>query len=495
MKSEDTAKRVKIPPDIQTLLFISMVVFSLATILTIWFVQSRLINTFYTNAKLSEIDTAIHIIESSDEDSFIKNCYVSSYRYKMCLTLFDVSEGEEMLSSDYSADCILHKLPNDTLRIFYQRTAQNGGVYTESVSTIDILNGNRSSHSENENIIFCKIINRGENEYFLMMDALPIPSVSINAAAGNQFIIIMFIVIIATFILTLFLSRMLSAPLSRMNQSAKQLALGNYGIKFEGNECKETYELSNSLNLAASELSKADSLQKELIANVSHDLRTPLTLIQGYAEVMRDIPGENSPENIQIIIDETAHLSALVTDMLDLSRIKSGELAPDLSEFSITDAIIEITERYKKFTDKNGYSLKFNYNRRVYVNADRTMILQVLYNFINNAINYSYEKKEIVISQTVSGNSVKIAVTDNGYGIEESKLQYIWDRYYKIDKNHDRPKVGSGLGLSISKQILQKHSASFGVQSKLGDGSTFYFSLAATSVEELPVESNQNENI
>ncbi|MBO4972196.1 MAG: HAMP domain-containing histidine kinase [Clostridia bacterium] len=492
MKNDVNIKKTRIPPDIQTLLFISMVIFGLATIVIIWFVQSKLINTFYKNAKLNEIETAIHGIEASDDESFEKACYFSSFKYKLCLNLFEIGSEKEVLSSDYSADCVIHKIPTDVFYTYYSLAMKNGGTYIDYVSTTDILNASTPAGNDNGNIIYCKIINRGDKAYFLVLDALQTPTLAINAAVGNQFIIIMLVMILTTFVLTMFLSKILSSPLSRMNQSAKQLALGNYEIKFEGNECKETYELSASLNHAASELAKADSLQKELIANVSHDLRTPLTLIRGYAEVMRDIPGENSPENIQIIIDETSHLSSLVSDMLDLSRIKAGEMLPEVSEFCITDAIIEVIERYKKFTDKNGYTLDFICDRKVYIKADRTMILQVIYNFINNAINYSYDKKEITVEQTVSGNQVSISVTDRGEGIEEDKLKYIWDRYYKIDKTHDRPKIGSGLGLSISKQILQKHSASFGVQSKPGEGSTFYFSLPTVKVEKLNKDDFEN---
>lgn len=482
---KNKAGRAKTPPDIQSLLFVSMAVFGIAMIMVIWFVQSKLLNTFYKNAKLSEMENAIAGIEAADGDDFEKTCYYSSFTYKMCVMLFDADNiSNEILSSDYSADCVIHKLPSDVFSKYYEYTKDNGGIYIESISASSIL-FNDNGDSDGDNIIYCKIVNCGERTYFLVLDALQTPVFSINAAIGNQFVIIMIVMIIATFVLTMFLSKLISSPLMRMNHAARQLALGNYDVKFEGNECRETYELSSSLNHAASELQKSDSLQKELIANVSHDLRTPLTLIRGYAEVMRDIPGENSPENVQIIIDETTHLSNLVSDMLDLSRIESGEMAPSKENFSLTEALSEVSERYKKFTDKNGYTLNFIFDKNVYIHADKTMILQVLYNFINNAINYSYEEKEITIKQELIGGSVKISVTDKGEGIEKDKLAFIWDRYYKIDKTHNRPKIGSGLGLSISKQILQKHSASFGVQSKVGCGSTFYFSLPAVKVEDL----------
>ena len=220
-----------------------------------------------------------------------------------------------------------------------------------------------------------------------------------------------------------------------------------------------------------------DRLQKELIANISHDLRTPLTMIKGYSEVMRDIPDENTPENIQVIIDETERLSALVSDLMDLSRMQSGACEAKMTEFDLTDAVRETLERYDTLVNHRGYSLNFVYDRSAYVLADRGMILQVLYNLMNNAINYTGEDRRITVTQTVKEEWVRISVTDTGEGIEPDQMPLIWDRYYKVDKVHKRATVGTGLGLSIVKGILELHGAAYGVNSTLGQGSTFWFEL------------------
>ena len=134
MKNDVNIKKTRIPPDIQTLLFISMVIFGLATIVIIWFVQSKLINTFYKNAKLNEIETAIHGIEASDDESFEKACYFSSFKYKLCLNLFEIGSEKEVLSSDYSADCVIHKIPTDVFYTYYSLAMKNGGTYIDYVS-------------------------------------------------------------------------------------------------------------------------------------------------------------------------------------------------------------------------------------------------------------------------------------------------------------------------------------------------------------------------
>ena len=205
-------------------------------------------------------------------------------------------------------------------------------------------------------------------------------------------------------------------------------------------------------------------------------------MIRGYSEIMRDIPGENTPENIQAIIDETTRLSELVNDMLDLSKIESGSGKHEAERFDITSAVSEVICRYDKMTAVRSYDIRFEYDENVKIFANRGMILQVVYNLINNAINYGGADKFVGVKQIVttddSGNSfVKISVTDHGEGIEKEKLPLIWDRYYKVDSVHKRATVGTGLGLSIVKKVLEKHGAAYGVDSTVGEGSVFWFEL------------------
>lgn len=265
-----------------------------------------------------------------------------------------------------------------------------------------------------------------------------------------------------------------------MNEEAKKLALGNYDVNFRGGEFRETAELGKTLNYAAKELSKLDTMQKELIANISHDLRTPLTMISGYSEVMRDIPNEMTPENIQIIIDETQQLTSLVNDMLDLSRLSGGKRDLKKTVFSLTDCVLQTVERFSHLKEKEGYTITFQQDGNVFVCADKVLILQVIYNLITNAINYSGKEKQVTISQSVSDGICRISVTDTGEGIPQEKLPFIWDRYYRASDFHKRGIIGTGLGLSIVKNALVMHGAQFGVSSKVGCGSTFWFELPCT---------------
>lgn len=292
------------------------------------------------------------------------------------------------------------------------------------------------------------------------------------------------IMLVLAFFLALFLSRRISGPIIKINSSAKVLAQGNYDVRFEEDGYREIAELGATLNYAAKELSKVETLRRDLIANVSHDLRTPLTMITGYSEVMRDLPGENTPENVQVIIDEANRLTTLVNDMLDLSKMQSGAQKLSPSFFDLTESVRDILGRYNKLTD---YDIRFTADRDVTVYADELKISQVVYNLVNNAITYTGEDKVVRLKQSEHDGKVRIEVRDTGEGIDQDKLKDIWERYYKVDKAHKRAQVGTGLGLSIVKTILDMHGGAYGVQSEQGVGSTFWF--------ELDIQDEQNNSV
>ena len=296
------------------------------------------------------------------------------------------------------------------------------------------------------------------------------------------------LLLVLALVLAVLMSKLITKPIVRINQSARSLAAGRYDTEFSGHGYREIEELSDTLNFAAKELSKNDVLQKELISNVSHDLRTPLTLIKGYSEVMRDIPGENTPENIQVIIDETTRLNDLVSDMLDLSRIQAGARVPEMRAFCLTEMVRSALSRYERLMMQDGYRIEFYADRDVWIYADGVMILQVVYNLINNAINYTGEDKCVKVTQTLKGDSVLISVSDTGNGIAEDDIPFIWDRYYKVDKVHRRATVGTGLGLSIVKGILELHNATYGVTTTKNTGSTFWFELRTVDSDEYSAE-------
>lgn len=328
-----------------------------------------------------------------------------------------------------------------------------------------------------ESVIYIKIINDCGEEKVIMINSVLTPVDATVSTLKAQLIIISLLMVVVAFILAMINSTSISRSIIKLKDGAKKLAAGDYTVKFNSIDYLEVAELSDTLNYAATELEKTDSLQKELIANVSHDLRTPLTMIKGYAEVMRDIPGENTPENVQVIIEETERLSGLVNDMLDISKLKAGTITLQPEEYNITESIRHVLERYNKLREVEGYTIDFLYDSEVTVYADEQKMYQVLYNLVNNAINYTGEDKKVTVKQIVNEGTLRIEVIDTGDGVKQEDIPYVWDRYYKDKTTHKRALQGTGLGLSIVKNVLELHGAKYGVSSIQGKGATFWFEL------------------
>ena len=299
-----------------------------------------------------------------------------------------------------------------------------------------------------------------------------------------QLIIITIILLSVALLIALLTAIMISSPIMKINDTSKEFAKGKYDVVFKGNGYKEIKELSDTLNFAANELSKVDEYRKDLLANVSHDLRTPLTLITGYSEVMRDIPGENTQENIQTIIDEAGRLTQLVNDVIDVSRYESNAQILHPENYNLTESIGELVGRIAKMASKNGYNIEFVRDENVSVHADELKISRAVYNLLGNAITYTGESKKVIIKQEVSfvaeaERVVRISIIDFGAGIPKDNLKNIWERYYKIDKDtdHKRSHVGTGLGLSIVKSVFDLHKIRYGVMSEIDKGSVFWFEM------------------
>ena len=335
-----------------------------------------------------------------------------------------------------------------------------------------------------ESVIYVRIIENNGLEEVIMVNSVLTPVDATVSTLKVQLRFISAIMLVIAFVLAATLSRSLSRSIIIINEGAKKLADGDYSVKFNSTDYMEVAELSDTLNYTATELGKTDSFQKELIANVSHDLRTPLTMIKGYAEVMRDIPGENTPENVQVIIDETERLTGLVNDMLDISKLKAGTITIQPEEYNITESIRHVLERYNKLREVEGYTIDFQYDDEVIVYADEQKMYQVLYNLVNNAINYTGPDKKVTVIQKVIDDTLRIEVKDTGDGVKQEDIPYVWDRYYKDKTAHKRAISGTGLGLSIVKNVLELHGAKYGVSSKPGQGATFWFELSLDLNEE-----------
>ncbi|WP_232505395.1 sensor histidine kinase [Erysipelothrix larvae] len=300
----------------------------------------------------------------------------------------------------------------------------------------------------------------------------------------NQFFVVIMIVIALATGLSIMLSRHLAYPLVTINNSAKKLASGDFNVEFTGEGYNEAIELSEILNYATSEFSKTDELRRDLVANVSHDIKTPLTMIKAYAEMIKDISGDDPlkrEEHLDVIVNEVDHLERLVNDMLTLSKYESKAYVINETEFELLTHV--------KATLRLFFSLDINFivnvREGIFVKADEIKMGQVLYNFINNATRFVGEDNTIIIEALVDKNLVTVRVIDHGIGISKEHQNTVWDRYAQINKHHRRNENSTGLGLSIVRAICEATGSSYGVISEEGEGATFYYTLNLTKMKSI----------
>lgn len=499
----ENKKRKKLP--IRYTIVGCFFIFTTVLIAMLWIFQTVFLDSFYKSIKISQVkamseSVAFALEHVSDDESFGEMSNMISRQADMTILIYDTSGSVYAKiypsQSGVSAYLGMREFKTHEVYRYYKEAKENGGSITEIVRgaeyTGTISSANKDSvpddyrypfgglkwdKREIESVVYAQIVNISQGEYFIVIDSVVTPVNSTVETLRVQLVIITWILLLLSLILAYIISRIIAEPIIKVNKNAKELAKQNFSVDFSGGGYREIQELNATLNFAAEELSKVDKLRQEFIANVSHDLRTPLTMIIGYGEVIRDLPGENTPENIQIIIDEATRLNVLVNDLLDISKLQAGAMQVERSEFSLTRLIENIFSRYSKLTAQKGFQFIFDYDCDVTVRADEVKITQVIYNLINNAVNYAGEDKTVIVRQKVDKGSVVIEVEDHGEGIEPEKLDLIWDRYYKVDKTHKSSVIGTGIGLSIVKNILKLHSADYGVRSKLGEGSVFWFKI------------------
>lgn len=299
------------------------------------------------------------------------------------------------------------------------------------------------------------------------------------------------VAVVLAFVTSGFVAAFITKPVTEVTERAKELARGNYDLHFKKNYfCAELTELSEALDYARSEISKADTMQKELIANVSHDFKTPLTMIKAYASMIVEITGEDKKKrdaNAKVIIDECDRLTLLVGDLLDLSKLRAGVNMGEKTVFNLSEEVYSVAERFSFLKETSGYVIETQIEDDLYTQANRERIDQVLYNLIGNAVNYTGEDKRVRVKLYKKGGNARFEVIDSGKGIPPEEVDTIWDRYYRSNKTHKRPVSGSGLGLSIVKNILLQHDCPFGVISEVGKGSCFWAEFAPPP-DEKPAE-------
>ena len=456
-------------------MWIYFAVLGLGVVLLIWFLQIFFLNNYYEHMKISEVNriaTSIcHAYERQDANltTDIQQLSVSNDFYVMM-----EANGQVLLfmpESDSILPVYQYKDQLPKLKKMLSESKSNGPVSFEISSGVD----------KYSTLAYARYLRKTEdNEVYLYIFSPLYPVSSTVDILKNQLFYVTLITLIGAFSLAIYFANRISKPIKDLTTTAKEMGRGNYDVKFVGNSYSEINNLAAALNTAAYELGNADARQKDLIANVSHDLKTPLTMIRSYAEMIRDLSGDNPEKrntHLQVIIDESERMGHLVSDMATISAMQTKKIVLEKTAFDLSAVSASILASYDIYQEQDGYDFVFNAPKDCIVFADKDRIAQVISNLTNNAVKYCGEDKYIALTIRKVGRKYRLEVSDHGPGIKPEELPHVWERYYKTSTNYVRETSGTGLGLSIVKEILMLHNANYGVESKVGKGSTFWFEL------------------
>ena len=447
-------------------------IFSLLILGFLWAFQVLFLNQFYRMSKTKDIaEVANTLIRYKNSQNLVSIIDQEAMDNSVCVEIVNEKASTIYASAYFGKGCVSGKEQN----LEYKSDFINSNKRRQTYELINPMFDNRT--------LVQAIKLDSENYAFINTSMDPIDGTV--HILQTQLIFVTIIVLLLSFIIAYFISRHISKPIVQMNKAAKTLAEGQFNISFKSDEdIKELDELATTLNYAKDELAKTDELRQDLMANVSHDLKTPLTMIKAYAEMSRDLHAKNKKkqeEDMNIIISEVDRLTILVNDILELSSMQSNINELQKEEFDLIHLTKEILHRYQVLQETENYQFEFNHQEKeLMIYADKKKIEQVIYNLVNNAINYTGEDNKVIINIISEEKDILIEIKDTGKGIKESDLPYIWDKYYKNKKKHKRNLVGTGLGLSIVKNALQLHHYEFGVTSEKNKGSCFYFKIPIT---------------
>lgn len=460
---------------LSTIVWIYFTLFSLAIMLLMWAIQFFFLESYYRASKIKSAEEICVEVEREINNPNISD-YISGLAFKngVCIVVTDMSGNVYYVENNLGRFSFLYddaykKYGESMYKLRTSLTNSNEEFATEIY---------KNAHLNSDELICAMMIDTKTDESFVVYVETTIePVTSTTTMFNKQLFFITIILIEISFIMAMIFSRRIAKPISQITKTAKKFGQGDMDVVFKGEDYKEASDLANTLNNAKDEISKVTNLRRDLIANVSHDLRTPLTMIKAYAEMIRDLSGDNPKkraEHIGVIIEESDRLTALVNNILELSKLESGNAELKASEFSVHSFLDDIMKRYTILIERDGYNIELIKSEDRLVKADYDKMSQVLYNFVNNAVNYSGDSKDIQIKQTNKGSNVRIEIIDHGVGISKDMLPVVFDRYYRGNKTQ-REVVGSGIGLSIVKGILKSHNLPFGVMSEEGKGSIFWF--------------------
>ena len=463
-------------------MFFTVVIFTV-----LWLLQTVFLQKFYNGMIIRNTVKVADKISSESQSSDITSYIDDISRSNSILVFVTDTDGNILYSSDeYKKG---HKFKDERLempyngngkemRFHYRELPENYAEFLYAVNASD--NGEAELQSDDIYVYGRLIDFYGSDGKAVLYVGTTLNAVGSTARIIRiQLIWVTLLSIIIAFVLALFMSKSFSKPVSQLGEKAHKLGENDNDAEFSEGFCTELDELNKTLDTTSEKLKKNREFQNELLANVSHDLRTPLTMIKGYAEMIRDISREDEKqcaEDVAVIVEETDRLTALVNEILEYSELQMSDSEAVMNDVDLSETVASVADSFGKLYSKDGYVFERNIADDIHIKGNVSRLQRAIYNLLDNAVRHAGEDKWVGISLKTDNDKAIIEISDHGSGIAPEELEHIWDRYYT--KRQRNGKGVSGLGLAIVKQIVSQHNGVCKAESEVGAGSVFSIELS-----------------
>ncbi len=465
-------------------IWLFFLLFAVGIVLILGILQFSLVRPYYRSNQIRVVEQVSEDIEtyllSDTESGDIDRINQTVFSNNVCVQVLN-DHGVVVYHSD--------NIGNGCVFSIAERYVQSAPVsMRDNTGKMDYLRESGGSFQLNlfndrtgqDMVVLGRTVQRNLSNFHIFINSPLEPVDSLVSFFSRQYAFFTLIVVTLASLISLWMSGRLTNPIRNMNNEAEKLARADYSASFSGGYFTETSDLAATLNDATDKLSRIEDLRKDLLANVSHDIKTPLTSIKAYAEMIKDISGdipEKRDDHLDVIISETDYLNRLVNDMSELSMMQSGNYILKYDNFDICEVIRSVVRMNNVLIEEAGLIIDTDLPDTLVVYADETKIAQVINNYLTNAIKHTQHGGKVTIRAFLLDDeeTVRVEVIDEGEGIPATEIPYIWDRYQKTSRSFSRTMSNTGLGLAIVKAILDAHGAKYGVVSEEGKGSMFYF--------------------
>lgn len=451
----------------------------------LWLLQTVFLQNFYDSMIINNTKLVAKRIISDGKNEDINNEIDELAHNNSILIYITDTEGNILYSSDefngmrkrgFSADDNeLKEKKTDKHQSSYRTLPDGYNEFLKKLSDSNII----EIQSENYYVYGAYIDYYNTEEKTVLYVGATIDAVGASVTIISMQLVWVTVLSVAVgFVLSWFIAKRFSVPVNILSEKAKKLGEKDYSSEFKKGFCTEIDELSDTLDRTNEKLNESRNFQTELLANISHDLRTPLTMIKGYAEMIRDISWEDEKqcsEDLAVIIKETDRLTALVNEIMEYSELKSDSRTKDFEKINLSQLVNQTAILFENLKKPDGIIVKKSIEENIFVNGNESRLERALYNLMDNAARHTGESRKLKISLVSDNSMAVISVKDYGKGIPDNELENIWNRYYTTRMR--KGKGVSGLGLAIVKQITEMHGGKCFAYSEQDKGSTFLIKL------------------